>query len=168
MFTPKGEKPLWKMVYEYIVPMQIGDVVTYEDLSKVVDQDVTINRSLIYTANKHLLRDHKRLLVVERGIGYKIVEGMDIMYHASDRQIMAKKQVGLANFETTHINTLKLTPDDKDRLQKFMAGNANIRAAFVQKIDRLEKANQITELAVGVTKDDLQALREWVEERKTK
>lgn len=159
MFKPKGEKPLWKLVYDFVAPMQIGDMVTYEELSEAADQDIKENRSLIYTANKHLLRDQKRLLVVERQVGYKVVDGMDIMYHAEDRQVMAKRNMNRANYEASNINTIKLTPDEKDKLQKFMAFNANIRAAFAQKIDRLEKVNEI---AYQFSANEIAGLKELV------
>ncbi len=160
MFTPKGEKALWKLIYDYVAPLSLGDIVKYDDLSEVIDQDITKNRSVVYTANKHLLRDQKRLLLVERGVGYKIVDGMDIMYHAENRQDMAKKQVSLANFETKNINTIKLTPDEKSKLQSFMSFNANIRAAFVQKLDRIEKANQVSQIAQQFTENEIEGLKE--------
>jgi len=162
MFKPKGEKPLWKFIYNYVLPLNLGDVVSYEGLSAVVGQDVKINRTVVYSANKHLLRDTKRLLVVERGIGYKVVDGMDIMYHAEKRHDMANRHVSLANFETKNINTIKLTPDEKQKLQDFMSFNANIRSAFVQKIDRIEKANQVSQLAQQFTENELAELKELV------
>lgn len=160
MFKPKGEKPLWKMVFDFVTPMQIGDVVTYEELTEAVGQDITTNRAIVYAANKHLLKDQKRLLVVERSIGYKLVDGMDIMYHAEDRQSMAKRQVRLANFETNNISTIKLTSEEKKKLQDFMSFNANIRAAFAQKIDRIEKANQVTQLAQQFSEQEIVELKE--------
>ena len=162
MFKPKGEKALWKLVYEYVVPLKLGQLLTYEDLSEAADQDIKLNRSLIYTANKHLLKDLKRMLVVERGIGYKIVDGLDIMDNADMRQIRAKRRVSLAHFETKNINTVKLTPDEKDKLQKFMAFNANIRAAFVEKIENIEKASQVSDLIQQLVRKEIEGLKGMV------
>jgi len=159
MFQPKGEKALWRFIYDYVSPLSLDDVVSYDDLSEVVDQDIKKNRSVIYTANKHLLKDFKRLLVVERGIGYRVVDGMDIMNHAEGRQKMAKRAVSMADYETANINTVKLTPDERDRLQKFMNFNANIRAAFAQKIDRIEKANQVSQIAQQFTANEIEGLK---------
>lgn len=160
MFKPKNEKPYWEMVYDYIVDLPVETVIKYSELSKVLDEDIKENRSAVYRACKQLIEQKKRSLKVVRGIGYEVVEGMELLYDAENRHNMAKRHIVKAEFETSNIDTVKLTPDERTKLQNFMSFNANIRMAFEQKINRIEKASQVTELAQQLTREEIGKLKD--------
>lgn len=145
MFEPKNEKAYWQLIYNYIETLPVGTVISYGELSKLLNADVEKNRASVYRARKELLKIHKRSLDIMRGQGYKVIEGMEIMYHAEGRHDSAKRQIKAAGFETKNINVIKLSADERDKLQKFMAFNANIRAAFTQSFDRIEQMSQISQ-----------------------
>src|SRR3990167_1039088 len=159
MFKPKGEKPYWQIIFDFVKDKSTGTIFEYQELSGVLDGDIQENRMAVYRAKKELLKTQKRSLNVERGIGYKLVEGMDIMPRAEDRHDMADRQVKMATFETKHINTVKLTPEEKTKLQDFMAFNANIRQAFTQTFDRIE---QMSQLSTQFTEGEVNRLRDLI------
>jgi len=130
MFKPKGEKPYWEMIFDYLVDKPVDMVITYAELSKVIGQDIEDNRSSVYKARKRLLEETDHYLVVVRDVGYKIIEGMSIMKISKGRQLSAGRQIKTADFETSNIDTKKLSPEDKKKLQDFMTKNNSIRLAF--------------------------------------
>lgn len=162
MFKPKGELPLWKMIYNHISELPTETVIRYDDLSEIVGQDIKLARSSVYRASKEMLKTQKRMLVIVRDVGYKIVEGMEIMQHAEGRHDIANRQVVLAGFETKNIDTVKLTPDEKTKLHDFMLYNANIKMAFVNTIGQLEKASQLTQITQQFTDSQIAKLKELV------
>lgn len=159
MFEPKNEKAFWRMIFDYVEKMDTGVIINYKTLSEVIGADIEINRASVYRAAKEMLKTQKRFLQNKRGQGYQIVEGMDIMYHAEGRQGIAKRQIKLADYETRNINTIKLTADEKSKLQNFMAFNSNIKAAFTQTFDRIEQMQQISS---QFTESEVNRLRDMI------
>ena len=138
MFKPKGEKPYWEMIYNQIKDKQVGEILTYHELSTIIGEDIRENRSAVYKARKQFLENENKFLDIERNVGYRVVEGMDIMKHAKSRQLIAKHQVVAADFETANINVKTLTPEEKKKLQDFMVHNANIQQAFIARTKAIE------------------------------
>jgi hypothetical protein len=130
MFKTKGEKAYWEMLLDYLRDKPVGTIIAYDELSKVIDQNIEDNRSSVYKARKKLLEETDHYLAIERGVGYKIIEGMDIMDISKGRHKRAGRQVKIADFETANIDTKKLNPEDKKKLQDFMVKNNSIRLAF--------------------------------------
>jgi len=130
MFKTKGEKAYWEMLLDFLMDKPVGTVITYNELSKVINRDIEDNRSSVYKARKKLLEATDHYLTIERGIGYRIIEGMSIMKISKGRHLIAKHQVNMADFETANIDTKKLSPEDKKKLQDFMVKNNSIRLAF--------------------------------------
>lgn len=153
------------MIYDVISNLNVGEIISYSDLSDAIGEDINNNRTSVYKARKVLLKEKKRFLVVARGVGYKVIEGMPIMSHAEERQDTAKRHIEMANYEVANINTVTLTPDEKKRLQDFMSYNANIRMAFSQTIDKIEKVNQYTQMAQSFSLAEIAKLRELVGEK---
>ena len=162
MFEPKGEKPYWEMIFDYLKDKEVGDSITYDELSEVIGKDITQSRSAVYKARKRLLEHSNNFLEIERGAGYKIVEGMDIMKHAKNRHKFAKHQIVAADYETANIDVAILAPEEKKKLQDFMSHNANIQQAFSNRIDRIEKANQVTQIAGAFTQGEVNELRKMI------
>lgn len=144
MFEPKNEIPMWEMVYDYIEKAELGQVISYADLEKVIGQDVRSFRQAVYKARKELLKNHNRFLIVERGVGYRVDDGMRIMKHAKGRTKIAKRQITKADFELTGIATKELTDEEKRTLRDFMLFNSNIRNAFKSNAKAIEVGIQAT------------------------
>ena len=171
MFKPKGEKPYWEIIFDFVKDKSTGTIFEYQELSNVLDGDIQENRAAVYRAKKELLKTQKRSLNVERGVGYKLVEGMDIMHKAEDKHETAGRIVKAASFETSHINTIKLTPEEREKLDNFMAYNANIRQAFVSNAKAIEAGVVATrqqlvaaDVAQLFTEDQVRKLKEMLGE----
>lgn len=162
MFEPKNEKPYWEMIYKYIEPKEVGEVISYDQLSEVIKEEINNNRYAVYKARKQLLEDHNRFLIIERGVGYKVVDGMTIMKHAKGRHLSAKHQIVAADYEVSNIDTVVLSPEEKKKLQDFMVYNANIQQAFSNRIDRIEKASNVHKIAQEFTSSEINELKKLI------
>lgn len=150
MFETKNEKPYWEMVLDYVMDKPVSTVITYKELSDVIGEDIEDNRSSVYKARKRLLEATDHYLVIERGVGYRVIEGMDIMSVSKGRHLTAKRQLKMADFETAGIDTKKLSPEDKKKVQDFMTKNNSIRLAFKSTHDSIEMGvNATREHIVG-------------------
>ena len=101
-----------KKFYQGVEQVPVGKVLTFAQLADV-GFNVRQDRGLIYSANKYLLENHNKMLISQRKIGYKMAEPTEQMTHAWNRKGRARRQVTKAVLETTHIDTSKLTPDEK-------------------------------------------------------
>lgn len=162
MFTPKNGIAMWRIIYDEIKDFTTNRVITYKELEDIIHGDVNKNRQAVYRARKQMLKEQKRFLVVERGVGFKIVEGTDIMAHASLRHESAEMQIKAASTELSGINTTKLSPDDKARLQNFMLHNATIKAAFAQTLNNIEKAHAVSQLASEFSQNEIAKLKRLI------
>ena len=163
MFKPKKDRALWEMAYEHVQDMSVGDVITYDEFSEFIDQDILKCRTVVYKLAKEMLKKQKRTLKSVRNVGYRIIDKLEIMNKAEERQERAEKQIKVGNFEINHIDTVKLTVEEKTKLQNFMAYNANIRAAFSNTISRIEKAQVVTQIAQDFTENEIAKLKSLIQ-----
>lgn len=125
-------------------PMKIGDIITFDELDKIIGAESRLCRGAIYRASKELMKKSKRMLVPERGEGYQLVEGMDMYLHAEERHTKAEKQVKMAGYEASHVDTVKLTPDQRNKLNNFLVGNREIAIALASNVKAIENGVQAT------------------------
>lgn len=144
MFEPKGEKPYWEIIFDYVKDKEVGEIITNEELSKVLGINIEQNRYAIYKARRRMLEYGNTFLETERGVGYKVIDGMDIMRHAKSRHKYAKHQIVAADYETANINVKALTAEEKKKLQDFMVHNANIQQAFISQTRAIEMGVKAT------------------------
>lgn len=130
MFQPKGDKPYWEMIYNHLVDLSVGDIITFDDIEDLTGAPLNNSRSAVLKARKELLKDTGKYLKAVRGEGYKVVSGLNIMDISKNRHRSANRQVKAADFETAHINPVELDPEERQKLQNFMMHNASIRMAF--------------------------------------
>ncbi len=141
MFEPKGKKPMWELVYDYVVDKPIGEILTFEELSEAINEDIMKNRNAVYKARKKLATRHKKFLVTERGAGYKVVEGMEQLDHAQSRHVTARRQSNEATFEVANIKTEGMNQEQKNDVRAFIAWNATVVSAFSNQAKRVHQAS---------------------------
>lgn len=158
-FEPKGEKPIWKFIYDYVAELPIGTFVSFDELSEEIGEDFLRQRTALYKANKMLVKDKQRILSSIRGKGYKIEEGLEHLRHAENRHERAEKQVKLANFEALNINTKTMSFEEKQRWSQFLAWNGTVLAALSHNTERIAKAGVVAKIATDNVMEELTELR---------
>jgi hypothetical protein len=60
-----------RLLSAYLLKAEIGKLLTYDDLSKVIDKPIVAARGSLQTARRHALREEGFVFGVERGIGIR-------------------------------------------------------------------------------------------------
>lgn len=98
--------------YQGVEQVAVGELLTFEQLADV-GFNVRKDRWLIYGANKYLLEKQNKMLISQLNVGYKMAEPAEQMQHAWKRKSKARRQVTKAVLETIHIDTSKLSDDER-------------------------------------------------------
>jgi hypothetical protein len=161
-FQPKNEKPYWQYIYDEVVDQPVGTTISHDRIMELTQAPLNNSRSAVYIASKHLLEDTNHSLRPVRGVGYEVISGMQIMGVAVGHQKKAKRQIKIADFETNNINTKELKPEEKKTLTDFMVHNSAIQEAFSSRLNRLEKANQVSRVAQAFSESEINELRKLI------
>lgn len=143
LFEPVGEEARWKPVYEHLVTLEIGDVVTYDVLSDLMDVDARVYREPYYRAVRELERENKRTLVNVINVGYRVIDAPQHADVARLHEKRSRRQIRKAR--------AKLQSADQSRL------DAETRARFVAHELRLGQLEQ--QMGAKAEKKDLAALK---------
>jgi hypothetical protein len=143
-FKPKGEKALWEHIYEHIKDGEIDAVYTYDDLSGLIDEDITKNRQPVYRARKELALRNKKYLVSARGVGYRLIEGKDMLIQAESRMAKAERQTKFGNFEAVNINTGGMTVAQKNEVRQFLAWNGMVLSSLSHNARQISEFQETT------------------------
>lgn len=162
-FKPKGEEAVWKKIYDYVVSLPVGEVITFNDIAEMIEDDFVKNRSSVYRANKELMKNDKRILVSARGVGYKVEEGVDHLIHAEERHTKANRQIKMANFEALNINTKVMSIEEKNRWSQFLAWNGTVLSALSHNAQQVARANVVAKVATDTVMQELDKLRGQIE-----
>lgn len=155
MFKSKNEKSLWKMLFEYVTTKPIDTVFTFEEITDVIGEDVKKNRQPVYRARKELAKRFKTYLASESGVGYRLIQGMDMLNHAEKRMVRAEKQTQIANFESVNISTAGMTNEQKNEVRQFLAWNGMVISSLSHNAKQIADFQQTTSNMVNDKLNDL-------------
>lgn len=117
LFTPVGEKSKRELVVDLFADKDYGHTVTYEELADLLNQDIRNgNRSAIYDAQKTLEKNHKKTIVVEQGVGYRVADPNEHIGLAISHQKRAKRQIRKSISKASATERSALTSSDQARL----------------------------------------------------
>lgn len=134
-FEPKGEVARWVPIYNRLKDMDIGEEITYEELSELAGVNVRHDRSPFTRAEKELLEKNQRATTNVRDSGYRIA-------HPSENSALAKEKARKAGRQLTMAKTL-LDNTDRNHLtpaqQRF---NENMAAAIAGTQDMVRRISR--------------------------
>ena len=158
MFEPHGERALWQEIYDLLVIMEPGDLLTYEEMSEVTDRDIRRNRSALYSAQKHLELDGHRTLVCVPGKGYRVAYAGEHEHLATGHQRRARRQVVKARRRVTSANRGELSQIQRERMdvmESTLTRHEQLLRRNAARIDAVDQARKQTDQR---TKADIAAL----------
>lgn len=115
MFERKGDKPRWQMVYEGLRNLKVGDIVSYEVLSRWagVDMVSTVgNRQCVYDAMKVLQREDKRTIINVRGVGFRIAHASEHIGEGQKHRLKGYRQLVKAHDKVAYVDHNHLTAEE--------------------------------------------------------
>ena len=162
-FTPKGDVAEWRMLYDRIRSLDIGGILTYEDMDEILGRDFKEDRGPIYRCAKELEDNDHRTLAAVRNVGYRIVEPREHAQLATHHHRKSRRQLGKAVGKAASADRSKLTADERQRIDGLEM-SLRRHADMIRRLDE-RTAKQADELkALRREKDgDVASLSERVD-----
>lgn len=139
-FKPKGDRAEWRLIYDKLLAhADYGDVISYAELSEVLDRDFRENRGPMYDARDHLARTRRRWVEVVHGVGYRVIRADEHVVSAIARVVRAERQFGKGTTIIDGTDLSRLTPAglaDYDRVALQVHGFASRTASARRQMRR--------------------------------
>lgn len=154
-FQPKGDKAQWEKIFDLVVDLPPGTVVTFAQLRKVLGYDISQvgrSRGPVHKASEHLLAEKKRALMPERGKGYRVAKASEHEGLARKEQRSARKKVASAVALTVNVDRNELTDEQRASIDAFaqvVAAQAVMLSRQSIRIGHAEKRIGHTEERIG-------------------
>lgn len=173
-FTPKGAVAQWRTVYEHLITLSVGDVITHEQLAGLIPEAAESSiRQAFYRAVKELEDENSRTFASVRGVGYRMAEAREHEGLAQNHHRRSRRQLGRARRKLISADRSRLTADEKSRftalevhvsqqqamLRRLSAKQQAMQTVQVQtNADVVEVKEQVSKLAAllerhGITSD---------------
>lgn len=158
MFEVKGDRPQWKVIYDRLSRMGIGDVITLKDLEALLP-GVAI-RPPFYQAVKKLEENQKRTFENVRGVGYRMAEPRQHEKLARDKHRSARSMLRKAQRKVASADRALLTQEERQRLDAL----EHHFARHADMLKRLDDRQVKTEQRVALTEKETLRLADRVDE----
>lgn len=161
MFEPKADVAQWRLVYDTVRTLSIGDTIPYERLSEVLARDFTADRGPIYRAITELEREDKRTLDVVPRVGYRVVDAPEHERLARRHHRRSRRQLGKAHSKLASADRARLNPEQRakfDALELTVSRHEDMIRRLdgrVEKHDAAIKDNRRTTKELEARVDEL-------------
>jgi len=156
-FEPKGDVAEWQIVYDHLKTLDVGEVVTYEHLSKLLERDFLAARGPFHKANKHLLATHKRGMVNVKNVGYRVVTATEHEDVARDQHRFAKRRLRKSKHWLANTDRGDLPPEAVerfDRLEQSLDRQIDFTQRLDRRVARVEKALNASRVEIAEQASD--------------
>jgi len=119
VFTPKGERAEWRVIYDEARKLAPGDVLSYGRLSQVLGRDVRSGRVPVERVIRELQQADSRTLVCVRGQGYRIAAATEHEHLARRHSARSRRQLAKAAAAARSANRAELSPEQARRLDEL-------------------------------------------------
>jgi exoribonuclease II len=179
-FQPVREdgRPYWQVIYDEIVArmtsgnLKVGDIVSHDDLSRMLDGLPHYQPTA--KAAQHLREHHRRNLMIVRGIGYKLVAGMDQVGQAKTLQRKSHRTLVKASRVVSTVDHGLLSPTESAMATQVYKGMAVLAgmvkmtavkiAEHEEEIELLKSAKAESNARHRATEDEMAELRRRLDE----
>lgn len=164
MFEIKGHQSQWKTIYDNLSRMEIGDIVTHEELAAMLPgvPEASV-RPAFYRAVKEMQVIRSRTLASKRGVGYRMVDANEHEFLAKDRRKSARRQLRKAQLVAAAADRSRLTPDERKRIDELEHHLAKQADMLKRLDDRQDKAEQ----RISFTEKDMRKMDDRIQEMET-
>jgi alkylated DNA nucleotide flippase Atl1 len=122
MFDVIGEKPRWELIYDSLAGLDVGDVVTYEQLAAAIGvDDFEPYRSSWYKAANRFGEDNQRAFRAVNGVGYRVVDAIEHADIAKAHHRKSKRQLRKGRAVLRNADRSRLSTEDSKRFDDMQA-----------------------------------------------
>lgn len=127
-FEPVGPVARWKIIYDLIKPLKVGEILTYEAMAEALDLDAEADRHTIQMSARRALRellnvDHRGSQAVTN-VGYRVAMPAEHVGLAQQRNRRAGRQLVAGRNVSTKVDLNGVDPATRAALETLAAGFA--------------------------------------------
>lgn len=141
-FTPSGATARWRIIYDLLQPLQVGDVLTYEEMGKALDLHPRTERVTIQLAMRRAAREleevDKRAVDVVTNKGYRVVEPKEHLVLARRHQQKASRSLNRGQSKVVNVDFNLIDPETRKAFE-IIASAFAMQIDFNQRMDIRQK-----------------------------
>lgn len=139
-FQPVNGHPMWVLIKDRLVGMNIGDVITDGELRAAVPEGAPASiNSAFHRAVRSLQETHSRTLTRVRKVGYRMVAATEHEKLARDQQRRGYRRLVASRGKLASADRTQLNREDRQRVDALQH-NADVQAEFVRRnLRKLDK-----------------------------
>jgi hypothetical protein len=136
VFTAKGDRPQWAVVYERLVEMRVGQVITDQELRDLLPEAAEASiPGAVTRAVKELEDEHRRTFARVRHVGYRMVEAAEHEVLARGQHKKARRSLGRAWRKAHSADRSKLSQEQRRRLDA-VEDHLGRQQEMIKRLDR--------------------------------
>jgi len=151
MFSPRGDKPEWRIVYdELLVHAEYGQIITYAELASVLERDAHDRQRLrapIARARRELGNLRSMWLVAVPNVGYRVIQANEHVSVADDHKHRGQRQFTRMLDVSRATNLSRLTSeelecwDNQNRINAFLVTVVRSHESRIRRIEAVLHAD---------------------------
>ncbi len=163
MFETKNNVAEWRIVYDALAKLGVGDTLDFDQLDELLGRDFRDDRGPIYRAMKELEANDKRTVDSVRGVGYRVVEAREHEGLARRHHKRSRRQLGKAVAKAASADRSAMTAEERKRIDG-MEMSLRQHAQMIRRLsERDEQREQQIKTLRRDTTADVAALSERVD-----
>lgn len=151
-FTPAGETARWRVIYDLLAEVDVGNVLTYETMAHALNLHPTKSRHVMQVsmrrAAQQLERVEKHAVEPVPNVGYRVVAAEEHLRLARQHQSKSTKSLARGQSKVLNVDLSNVDPEVR---QAF----AVVASAFAMQVD----FNRRTDIRQAKLEESLESMR---------
>lgn len=158
-FQPAGDKARWRILYDLLKPMSVGDVITYDQMGEALDMDPTADRHAIQMAVRRAAKEYevedRHALEVAPNVGYRVVEAERHLDLAKRQHRKAGKALQRGHSKVVNVDLSNVDPEVRSAFQ-VVAQAFTLQMDMSRRLESNQKKLQatVTDIAQQMERSD--------------
>lgn len=167
-FTPAGDRARWRILYDLLVKLRVGDVLTYPEMAEALELDPEGDRQVIQLAMRRAAREleevDKHAVDNVAGVGYRIIAPTEQLGLAKRHQRKSGRALARAQSKVVNVDFAQVDAATRRAFEVFATAFA-MQADFNRRMDvRQKHLEQAVEAVTRHNEQQAQRTDEEIEE----
>lgn len=133
-FRPKADRAEWRMVFDDLTTLDVGDVITYERLDEILGRPFIDGRGPIYRATREMEKVNRRTMTAVPNVGYRVVDATEHEDLARHHHRKSRRQIRKALGKAQSADRSKLTAEQAERIDSVELSLSR-QAEMIRRLD---------------------------------
>lgn len=140
-FQTAGERPKWELVKDELNRLDIGDIITYDQLDAILECDFRTNRGPLYKAANEWGTERKRALRPVPNVGYRVVDAFEHEAIARQHQKKSRRALGRSKRVIENADRSRLSDEQRvkfDVIEMNISRMEEVQRRMARRLTRVE------------------------------